>query len=92
MDTSSAINYTSFYVGLLGVCWLLPHYKNNLLFFKRFIDDGIGVWIDTPDKPLAWECFFRSLVNNWGTLKWTCDGHVDDFFFLDLRISVTPLP
>jgi hypothetical protein len=91
MGTSSAVNYACLYVGLLEVRRLLPRYKNNLLFFKRFIDDGIGVWIDTPDEPLAWESFFRSL-NNWGTLKWTCDdGHVDDLIFLDLRISVTPL-
>jgi hypothetical protein len=91
MGTSSAVNYACIYVGLLEVRRLLPRYKNNLLFFKRFIDDGIGVWIDSPDEPLAWESFFRSL-NNWGTLKWTCDdGHVDDLIFLDLRISVTPL-
>jgi hypothetical protein len=48
----------------------------------------VGVWIDTPGEPLAWTSFFRCL-NNWGTLKWTCDGHVEDLVFLDLRISVT---
>jgi hypothetical protein len=90
MGTSSAVNYACLYVGLLEVRRLLPRYKNNLLFFKRFIDDGIGVWIDTPDEPLAWQSFLNCL-NNWGTLKWTCDGHVDDLIFLDLRISITPL-
>jgi hypothetical protein len=88
MGTSSAVNYACLYVGLLEVRRLLPRYKNNLLFFKRFIDDGIGVWVDTPAEPLAWTSFFRCL-NNWGTLKWTCDGHVDDLIFLDLRISIT---
>jgi hypothetical protein len=89
MGTSSAVNYACLYVGLLEVRRLLPRYKNNLLFFKRFIDDGIGVWVNTPDEPLAWESFMLSL-NNWGTLKWTCDGHVEDLIFLDLRISITP--
>jgi hypothetical protein len=85
MGTSSAVNYACLYVGLLEVWRLLQRYKNNPLFFKRFIDDGIGRWIDTPEEPLTWPSFFRCL-NNWGTLKWTCDGLV----FLDLRISITP--
>ena len=46
------------------------------------------MWIDTPDEPLAWTSFFRCL-NNWGTLKWRCDGHVEDLIFLDLQISIT---
>jgi hypothetical protein len=53
MGMSSTNNYAYLYVGLLEVRQLLPCYKNNLLFFKRFIDNGIGVWIDTLDKPLA---------------------------------------
>jgi hypothetical protein len=88
MGTSSAVNYACLYVGLLEVRRLLPRFKNQLLFFKRFIDDGIGVWLDTKEDPHAWQHFFRSL-NNWGTLKWTCDGHVTDLVFLDLHISIT---
>jgi hypothetical protein len=87
MGTSAAVNYAYLYVGLLEVKRLLPNYKNNLLFFKRFIDDGIGVWIDDPNEPLAWTSFLRSL-NNWGTLRWTCDGHQDALVFLDLKISI----
>ena len=30
---------------------------------------------------------FRCL-NRWGTLRWTCDGHVDSLIFLDLRILI----
>jgi hypothetical protein len=58
MGTSLAVNYACLYVGLLEVKCLLPRYTNQLLFFKRFIDDGIGVWLDTPDDPLAWKRFF----------------------------------
>jgi hypothetical protein len=87
MGTSAAVNYAYLYVGLLEVQRLLPNYKENLLFLKRFIDDGIGVWIDQPHDPLAWKSFLRAL-NNWGTLKWTCDGHTDALIFLDLRISI----
>jgi hypothetical protein len=89
MGTSSAVNYACLYVGLLEVRRLLPRYKTQLKFFRRFIDDGIGVWLDQPDEPLAWKSFFRCL-NNWGSLKWTCDGHVNKLVFLDLEISITP--
>jgi hypothetical protein len=89
MGTSSAVNYACLYVGLLEVTRLLPRYQSQLKFFRRFIDDGIGVWVDQPNDPLAWKSFFRCL-NNWGSLKWTCDGHVNKLIFLDLEISILP--
>jgi hypothetical protein len=67
MGTSLAVNYTCLYVGLLEVRRLLPCYKNHVLFFKRFINDGIGIWIDMPGDPLEWTSFFHCL-NNWQTL------------------------
>jgi hypothetical protein len=89
MGTSSAVNYACLYVGLLEVTRLLPRYQSQLKFFRRFIDDSIGVWVDQPNDPLAWKSFFRCL-NNWGSLKWTCDGHVNKLIFLDLEISILP--
>jgi hypothetical protein len=89
MGTSTAVNYAYLYFGLLEVQRLLPRYKECLPFFKRFIDDGIGVWLPQPNDRLAWNAFLRCL-NQWGTLRWTCDGHVDSLIFLDLRISICP--
>jgi hypothetical protein len=89
MGTSAAVNYAYLYVGLLEVQRLLPQYQSSLLFFKRFIDDGIGVWIDQPGEPDGWKNFFACL-NNWGKLRWTCDGHVDTLVFMDLNISIGP--
>ena len=48
-----------------------------------------GVWLPQPNDHLAWDAFLRCL-NQWGTLRWTCDGHVDSLIFLDLRISIGP--
>jgi hypothetical protein len=45
------------------------------------------MWIDHPSNPLVFKSFFRAL-NNWGTLQWTCNGHLDALIFLDLRISI----
>ncbi len=63
MGTSSAVNYACLYVGLLEVRRLLPRYKTQLLFFKRFIDDGIGVWPDPPGKPYTWRSVLPALNN-----------------------------
>ena len=87
MGTSAAVNYAYLYVGLLEVQRLLPRFESCLPFFKRFIDDGIGVWMPQPNDDLAWNAFLRCL-NRWGTLRWTCDGHVESLIFLDLQISI----
>jgi hypothetical protein len=88
MGTSSAaVNYAYLYVGLLEVQHLLPHFESCLPFFKRFIDDGIRVWMPQPNNNLAWNAFLRYL-NRWWTLHWTCDGHVDSLIVLDLHISI----
>jgi hypothetical protein len=89
MGTSAAVNYAYLYVGLLEVQRLLPRFETCLPFFKRFIDDGIGVWLPQPNDRLAWEAFLRCL-NQWGTLRWTCNSHVDNIIFLDLQILIGP--
>jgi hypothetical protein len=75
-------------VGLLEIRHLLPRFREHLPFFRRFIDDGIDVWLDHPNRPNAWQSFLRCL-NTWGALKWTCDGHTDSLVFFDLEVSIT---
>jgi hypothetical protein len=86
MGTSTAVNYAVLYVALLKIKTLLKKYKNNLLFLKRFIDDTLGVWIPSDDN--AWDDFLHDM-NNYGTLKWTCnDGLVDTLIFLDITVTI----
>jgi hypothetical protein len=87
MGTSCAVNYANLYVGLLEVLKILPNFKNNLLFYMRFIDDGFGVWIDTPEQPNSWELFMATF-NDWGVLKWTTTGRTNSVVFLDLTIKI----
>jgi hypothetical protein len=68
MGTSAAVNYAYLYVGLLEVQRLLPRYETCLPFFKRLIDDGIGVWLPPSNDHLAWDAFLRCL-NQWGALR-----------------------
>ena len=51
MGTSTAVNYAYLYIGILEIQTLLKKYGAQLLFFKRFIDDVIGVWLPDPNKP-----------------------------------------
>ena len=88
MGTSAAVNYAYTYVGLLEVNVLLVNYRKYLLFYRRFIDDGIGIW---NCKIPGWkEAFddFMSVLNNFGVLKWTNTGFVQSLEFLDLTISI----
>jgi hypothetical protein len=88
MGTSTAVNYANLYVGLLEVTTLLKKFRKELLFYRRFIDDGIGVWLS--EDPLAWSSFLDCL-NSWGSLKWTSDGLTDEIIFMDLTIQIDPL-
>jgi hypothetical protein len=56
-----------------------------LLYFKRFINDVIGVWIGSDDD---WKLFQTSL--NFGTLKWTFTPLSQTVDFLDLTLTIDP--
>lgn len=88
MGTSAAVNYSYLYLGLLEMTTLLVDFKEYLLFFRRFIDDGLGVWDCLRPRSETKFQEFMSRLNNWGKLKWTNTGFVDSLQFLDLTISI----
>ena len=61
MGNSAAVKYTYLYVGLLEVQRLIPRFETCLPFFKRFIDDSIGVWLLQPNDTFAWNVFLHCL-------------------------------
>ena len=66
----------------------MPNFKGYLLFYRRYIDDGIGLWnCSLPDSQEKFNQFFRQL-NDWGRLRWTCTGFVTSLVFMDLTISI----
>lgn len=88
MGTSTAVNYANLYVGYFEISTLLHKFKDNLPFYRRFIDDTAGVWISHPNGYK-----FQDLVdefNQWGSLRWTTDGLTNSMVFLDLTISIHP--
>ena len=90
IGTSCAVNYAFLDVGLLEIEELLTDFQPWLLFYGRFIDDGIGLW--NPNHPGSNEAWreFNNRLNTWGDLRWTNTGHVSMLEFLDLKITITP--
>ena len=68
---------------------LLDEYKEYMPYYRRFIDDGIGIWLmHKPNAQAKFDEFFKRL-NDWGDLKWTCTGFTDSLQFMDLTVSIT---
>jgi hypothetical protein len=66
------------------------HLLNSFLFYlKRFIDDGLGIWIHDPDPDVdaANWILFKTLINMMG-LKWI-STKLSTKFFLDMTIKIS---
>lgn len=67
---------------------LVPQFADRIPFYKRYIDDGFGVWIhhhdqSTDDK--RWKQF-QTGMNSFGKLRWTFSSRTRAIAFLDLFI------
>lgn len=61
-----------------------------LHFFKRFIDDGFGIWLRNSDQQINlqnWEQF-QNLINSMG-LMWELSQRSNEVVFMDLTITIT---
>jgi hypothetical protein len=60
----------------------------NLLYYRRYIDDILGIWIPSIDNNTrTWERF-KSKLNSWGPLKWIIEEPSHNMHFLDLNIQL----
>ncbi|MFN9978830.1 MAG: hypothetical protein ACK53Y_02890, partial [bacterium] len=67
---------------------ILPYFNNNLLYYKRYIDDIIGVWVDSPLSPNnSWDSF-KTQLNGFGSLQWNVEDLTTSTTFLDLTIKL----
>ena len=65
-------------------------WHTNLPFWKRFIDDGIGLWLLDADKTTNDELWaeFQRDVNNFHGLKWEFTPLSTSIDFMDMNISI----
>ena len=85
MGTSTACLYAALYYAYHEKRQLIPKYGHRLLYFKRFINDGLGIWLGEADA--EWDSFINE-VDNFGKLRWTNTGLMTEVDFLDLTIQI----
>ena len=85
MGTSAAVMWATLYFAYHEHHCLLPKYKLQLRYFKRFIDDLFVIW--RWDGEETWSEFCADL-NNFGILKWDINRPSMQVDFLDLTITI----
>jgi len=88
MGTPAACAYATISFGQFENTVLLPEFKNNLFFYRRYIDDIFGVWIPTKTNKLKTWNNFKTLLNNWGNLRWEVEAPSTTIHFLDLNVTL----
>jgi hypothetical protein len=70
---------------------ILPTYRSSLLYYRRFIDDVLAIWIPPPHSSdssasSAWTKFKSDLT--FGILEWETEDLAHSVNFLDLTILI----
>jgi hypothetical protein len=85
MGTPAAPLYSIITYGVHENTHILTTFNENLVYYKRYIDDIIGIWIDSHYN--SWENFKKQL-NSFGALQWNIEDLTTTTTFLDLTISI----
>ena len=91
MGTPVACSYATVTYGQHENTAILPEFSNNLLYFKRYIDDIFGIWIPSDNQNTkTWESF-KTALNSWGKLSWVIEEPSSTTNFLDLTLKISNL-
>jgi hypothetical protein len=85
MGTPAAPLYSTISYGYHENTKILPKFKDNLLYYKRYIDDVFGIWIPSPQN--TWDQF-KNTLNSFGKLTWNIEEPSNSTTFLDLNITI----
>jgi len=87
MGTPPACMYATLYLAE-HEAELNERFKDYLLHWSRYIDDGFGIWnwTGTPDCRRAFRTFRQAL--NYGKLTWEVNKPSHSVHFLDLTLSI----
>jgi hypothetical protein len=69
---------------------MLPRWQDQVSFYKRFIDDVIGIWL-VHSCPRTNEELWRQFqedMNGWLGLEWVCTEPSTTINFMDLTITI----
>ena len=65
----------------------LPSFDDNLLFYRRFIDDVIGIWIDDGNQA-KWQQLQAEINDEYFELEWEVSSLSKRVNYMDLTISI----
>jgi hypothetical protein len=88
MGTPIACNYATITYGHFENTVVIPRFKNNLYYYKCYIDDIFGIWIPPPTNQLTKWTNFKNTINQWGRLEWLTEEPSKQTNFLDLTIHL----
>jgi hypothetical protein len=88
MGTPAACAYATISYGHHENTKILPAFRSQLLYYKRYIDDIFGIWLPPlRDQAATWNSFKHEL-DNWGKLKWVVEEPSLHTNFLDLSLHL----
>lgn len=89
MGMAPAPSIANLYVAIYEKAHLATFPSTSLHFLRRFIDDGLGIWLRDPNQDKDEENWtqFKQLVNNMG-LQWEFSDRSSDVIFMDLNIHL----
>jgi hypothetical protein len=88
MGTPVACSYATITFGHFENSTLLPSFRENLIYYCRYIDDIFGIWLPpTANRQNTWTAF-KDTLNSWSTLQWEVEELTTTTHFLDLNITI----
>jgi len=88
MGHPCSVRYATITFGHFENTVLLPTFKDNLLFYRCYIDDIFGVWLPPrTNKSVTWNSF-TTLLKSWGNLKWEANMPSTTTHVLDLNVTL----
>jgi hypothetical protein len=84
MGTPPTVIYATLYYAIHELS-MPASFKLCLALYKRYIDDGIGIWLSTD--PTTWSDF-KSWIGSFGTLCWTFTEPSLQIDYLDITIHI----
>jgi hypothetical protein len=83
--TSSPLLYSIITYGYYENTQILNTFQQNLVYYKRYIDDIFGIWVDSPNTTGD---EFKHTLNRFGQLWWNIKDRTISTNFLDLQVSI----
>jgi hypothetical protein len=89
MGTPAACAYATITYGHHENTSILPRFKSQLIYYKRYIDDIFGICPPLDRQKLStWNNFKKELIN-WGSLEWIIEDPSTNTVFLDLNLQIS---